>query len=116
MLCLSHNAQTFLNKGYFTVQPIEVSADQKTMNVKFEWLPQYKHRSTVDLLEVLKSSYALSSGLNVLLSDARTRTFLTSGDVLTFTITDPSTMPLPSWPLLEMQYNLDFSQKDYYHG
>ena len=77
------------------------------MNVKFEWLPQYEHSSTVDLLEIPRSSHALSGGPNVLLSNVRTRNFLTSGDIITFTTTDPLTIPLPSWPLLEMQYILN---------
>ncbi|RJE24233.1 hypothetical protein PHISCL_03443 [Aspergillus sclerotialis] len=111
-ICISSWAHDLWTRGLFALRPIEVSHDCKAITVEFYWQPRPTHGSfdSVDLSKQPGSS----RGLNQADCSSMTRldtngnpTPIQSGDVFTFRTHDPTTHPLPSFELLDMQWHLN---------
>ena len=95
--------------------PMEIP-DPRTLMIQFYWQKKCSDGVTkLDLLTELESSCGLYGDKEYSFSVA-TGTYKDSGepeykavvsdDVFTLTTDDPERLPLPSWPLLEMQWHL----------
>ncbi|KAG2416085.1 hypothetical protein HFD88_007277 [Aspergillus terreus] len=90
----------------FALEPVEVSEDQKTITVRFWWLPRHSPR-IVRMTDRPSLPSDLESGPGKsLMTDCETETFIRSGHLITMTTEDPETMPLPSLELLGMHWVL----------
>ena len=116
IVSLDKHPHTLWGAGCFALRPIEISADLKELKVEFHWQPKPSHETgEIDLLTEPTTSRGLykygGRGLPV-----PTGTYkedgepeyrsIASGDVFSLTTDDPDKLPLPSWPLLEMQWHL----------
>ncbi|KAN0075175.1 hypothetical protein V8E54_007786 [Elaphomyces granulatus] len=102
MICPSNSAHNLWARGYFALRP-----DLKALTVQFYWQPRPSHHrfDSVDLLKYPLSSQNLNNiGGDYLVNEEAM--FIKSGDTFTLTTTDPITHPLPSFPLLEIQWHL----------
>lgn len=97
-----------MGKAFFALKPILMSDDQKTMQVQFFWLEPRSFVRSTDLIPGSRlSPNNLSSGPKKFkLIDCETEDLIHSGQLITFSTSDPELHPLPSMPLLEMQWNL----------
>jgi hypothetical protein len=50
LICLSPDAHEYWRKSYFALQPIELSADKKRLDVKLHWVPRRRNCTDVDIL------------------------------------------------------------------
>ncbi|PGH11409.1 hypothetical protein AJ79_04910 [Helicocarpus griseus UAMH5409] len=116
MISLDKHPHALWGAGRFALRPIKISADLKELKVEFYWQPKPSHETEeIDLLTEPATSRGLykygGRGLPV-----PTGTYkedgepeyrsIASGDVFSLTTDDPDKLPLPSWPLLEMQWHL----------
>jgi hypothetical protein len=67
----------------------------------------HRRFDSVDLLERPLSSENLDDVEQNCLVNSKNKKLIKSGDVFTLTTANPSTHPLPSFPLLEMQWHLN---------
>jgi hypothetical protein len=112
LISLTPTAHDMWNRGEFALKPLELSHNQKKLTVQFFWQVPGNHdiKSQIDLLTEPTSS----EGLDLLpngcslhpLDDNGSRSYIQSGETLTFTTKDPKNLPLPSLELLEMQWVL----------
>src|SRR5947209_20391041 len=52
LMCLAPSVHKYHERGYFAIEPKEISDDKRRLKVKFFWLRQYKHSNQVDLLRI----------------------------------------------------------------
>src|SRR2546423_3206894 len=112
LISLTPTAHGMWNKGEFALKPLELSRNQKKLTVQFFWQVRGNHKigDRIDLLTEPTSS----EGLDLLpdgcslhrLDDNGSRSYIQSGETLTFTTEDPENPPLPNLELLEMQWVL----------
>ncbi|KAJ9251760.1 hypothetical protein DTO207G8_5214 [Paecilomyces variotii] len=110
LITLSPSAHAYWDRCLFALKPRPPSADMKTMEVEFFWLPANK-RKDIAPYTILTSRPDLRSDLNstgrcVKLLNGHTDCLVKSGDVITFKTHNPQTHPLPSYHLLQMQWVL----------
>jgi hypothetical protein len=113
LITLSRTAHVAWGQGAFALKPISVSDDNMTLTVQFFWQKKQKDIQTAMSLSTKPFS---TEGLDGLVHDSSTgsRSVLynatdekiKSGDYFDLHTTDPTTKPLPSFQLLEMQWFL----------
>lgn len=114
MISLEKFAYALWGAGRFALRPMETS--DSTLKVQFYWQRRSSNGVTeLDLLTLPGLSHGLYGGKDYSLP-MLTGTFrengepeyraITSGNVFTITTPDPRNLPLPSWSLLELQWNL----------
>lgn len=114
MISLERVAHALWSSGRFALRPMENS--DSTLKIQFHWQKSSSNGVTeLDLLTQPEPSRGLYGGKDYSLP-MLTGTFggngepeyraITSGDVFTITTPDPRNLPLPSWSLLELQWNL----------
>lgn len=114
MISLEKYAYALWGAGRFALRPMETS--DSTFKVQFYWQRRSSNGVTeLDLLTLPGLSHGLYGGKDYSLP-MLTGTFrengepeyraITSGNVFTITTPDPRNLPLPSWSLLELQWNL----------
>jgi hypothetical protein len=118
MLSFNKQVHAVWSTARFALRPLEESEDKKTLKVQFQWQRRATDRlAEVDLLTEPQSTrdyhgepqYALMVGSGARRQPSHTDAsdvHIHSGDVFTLTTDDPERLPLPSWPLLEMQWIL----------
>jgi hypothetical protein len=106
LICLSPDAHAYWTKGYFALQPIKLSDDQKRLDVKFHWMPRGREYLPVHILDPPPSLEGLESGSDAMLLHFPTKQIMYSGQTLSLTTDDPKKRPLPHYELLEMQWIL----------
>jgi hypothetical protein len=117
LISLSPDAHSMWTEGLFALKPLELSRDQKKLTVQFFWQVPGNHDidSQIDLLTEPTSSEGLEVVVNKsgkrywlghLKNDGSPPHMIHSGEMFTFTTTDPKKLPLPSVELLEMQWVL----------
>jgi len=111
MICLRDDIHSMWEKGIFALRPISLSPDQKQLHLQFYWQPKQTHGpndfvevakaplSSKDLTEVAGNELSYKDNNQVWVS-------IKSGYLFTMTTCDPERLPLPSFELLEMQWNL----------
>lgn len=115
MLSLNKHPHALWGGARFALRPME-NPDLKTLKIQFHWQKKTSDGTTeLDLLTEPESSRGLYGDREYSFSVA-TGTYkdtgepeykaVVSGDVFTLTTDDPERLPLPSWPLLEMQWHL----------
>jgi hypothetical protein len=117
MLSLNKHAHALWGAARFALRPVLQTPDEKMLKVEFHWQKQsvVSSAAEVDLLAQPVSTRGFHGERgNVLMFT--TGTFdedgtpifrgIRSGKVFTITTKDPVRLPLPSWPLLEMQWYL----------
>ncbi|OKL58552.1 hypothetical protein UA08_06261 [Talaromyces atroroseus] len=115
MLSLSKHPHAMWGAGRFALRPME-KTDSKTLKVQFYWQRKSSDGATeIKLLTEPKSTRGLYGDQGYPFS-IPTGTYkdngepeykaVVSGDTFTLTTPDPDRLPLPSWPLLEMQWHL----------
>lgn len=111
-MCMNPEAHELWTRGAFALRPLEMSDDGKEILVEFFWQPRVSHNrfDVIPLSEVPSSSYGLTrSGENdfhVSEFPDEPRHAVTSGEIFTFRTPNPTTHPLPSFALLDMQWCL----------
>ncbi|OKL58859.1 hypothetical protein UA08_05688 [Talaromyces atroroseus] len=114
MLSLSQYPHTLWGSGRFALRPIE-KPNSTTLKVQFYWQKNSSDGVTeIRLLTAPESTRGLYGEPDHL--PTLTGTYkdngepeykaIASGDIFTLTTPDPDQLPLPSWPLLEMQWHL----------
>lgn len=103
LICLSPDAHAYWGKPYFALQPIELSADEKRLDVKLHWVPRRGRCTNVDILSPPPSLEGLDG---IKLYHFPTNRQIFSGDLFSLTTDDPVNHPLPHYGLLEMQWIL----------
>lgn len=103
LICLSPDAHTYWGKPCFALQPIELSADGKRLDVKLHWVPRRGRCTVVDILSPPPPLEGLDG---IKLYHFPTNRQISSGDVFSLTTHDPVNYPLPRYELLEMQWIL----------
>jgi hypothetical protein len=118
MLTLSKQAHALWGEARFALRPLEQSDDQKRLKVEFHWQKKALDADAeIDLLSGPESTrdYHGERECTLTVEDSadgsgdgphRGYRRIRSGDTFTFRTTDPKRLPLPSWPLLEMQWYL----------
>lgn len=111
-ICMSSSVHALWTRGIFALRPVEVSNDGTAMTVEFYWQPRPTHgrSDSIDLLEQPGSSKGLNHVDGATLSRLDSNgipTIIQSGDVFTLKTDDPTTRPLPSFELLDMQWHLN---------
>lgn len=107
LMCLDPTTHTMWGNAKFALKPVEMSDDGKTLKVEFYWLSDLPYASKSletppDTPHNLDSSPRGTRILNCL-----ERTIIKSGDTVAFKTDDPQRWPLPSIPLLQMQWLLN---------
>ncbi|KAK6810893.1 hypothetical protein RU639_013342 [Aspergillus parasiticus] len=122
LLSLDQKVHKLWGDAKFALRPIE-QIDSRTLKVEFHWQRGLSNPvAKVDLLKKPESSRGVCEYFDRRFGHRRysiplpTGTYkdngepeyrpITSGDVFTITTSNPTTMPLPSWALLEMQWHL----------
>lgn len=118
LISLQKDAHALWGAGRFALRPIEYSTDHKTLKIEFHWVRKPSHRlEEIDLLKIPETSRGVweyrdgHGGLGfptgTYMEDGRpVWDVVRSGDVFTMTTSDSDKLPLPSLPLLELQWNL----------
>lgn len=107
MITLSPSAHAYWGAALFALKPVSLSKDRKELVVQFFWLRPLArvHRISLRSRPVLHGDWE-GSVSNIKLFNCQTDAKICSGDHITLTTEDPTTMPLPSIDLLEMQWVL----------
>ncbi|OQD88184.1 hypothetical protein PENANT_c004G10152 [Penicillium antarcticum] len=110
LICLRNDLRTAWADGLFALRPVSVSDDKTEIEIEFHWQPRVGH-ATSDMVDVTKeprpSKYVSSvENLFVVVSE-RGNSFLPiqSGYRFKITTNNPVDHPLPSFDLLDMQWN-----------
>ncbi|KAJ6070519.1 hypothetical protein N7467_011838 [Penicillium canescens] len=110
LICLRSDLRSAWANGLFALRPVSVSDDKTEIEIEFHWQPRAGH-ATSDLVDVTKEpvpSKNVSSveDLVVVVSE-RGNSFLPiqSGHRFKITTDNPLDHPLPSFDLLDMQWN-----------
>jgi hypothetical protein len=107
MLSFTPTIHRFHSAGLFGLQPIEASSDGKSLKLKLYWLPQ--RPTPGDTMTDIMDIPALPDDVeleDIAICNAQDRHFIKSGEVIELTTSDPETLPLPNWDLLEIQWVL----------
>lgn len=104
IITTSPNAHVYWDAGLYALKPIEISDDQKTMNVQLFWLPVVSPEEVMTTPPVLPSGVDTPPGRNVKFFDCVTCEVIVSGHTFTFSTDDPTTKPLSSWDMIEAQW------------
>jgi hypothetical protein len=112
LITLSRIAHDEWGRGAFALKPISVSDDGMTLTVQFFWQKKQKDiQTTMSLTTKPFSTEGLEENTGAFRDDsksglynARTEQEIKSGDYFDLQTTDPTTKPLPSFQLLEMQW------------
>ncbi|PKY06148.1 hypothetical protein P168DRAFT_288110 [Aspergillus campestris IBT 28561] len=108
MLCLGSNVHGLWGMARFSLKPIEISEDKKTLKVKFFWLPNFCFSRHVPMTACPKVPQDPRCGpKNTKLWDCDTEKIIESGEEIILRTDDPEVRPLPSVELLEMQWILN---------
>ena len=108
LLCFNPYIHQLWIEGAFALKPLSQTEDARAITVEWHWLPKVQHGPKDDVS--LSVSPGLTEGLDqsgeayLCTRDGR---FVHTGQRFTFTTTDPITMPLPSFTLLDMQFKLN---------
>lgn len=115
MLSLDKHAHALWKSARFAIRPVE-KPDPKTLKIQFFW--QKKSTDPITEISLLKEpessrglfgdrgeTLARPTGTNKETGEPELKA-IASGDTFTMTTDDPQKLPLPSWPLLEMQWHL----------
>ncbi|KAN0068545.1 hypothetical protein V8E54_013269 [Elaphomyces granulatus] len=107
LITLSATAYIYWGKALFAIEPIQVSADRCRLEARFHWLKQFKHNGRINPIFRAQNIFPKDSvGKNIKLFNCVTDEKLCSGDLICFETSDPEELPLPSFTLLQMQWNL----------
>jgi HNH endonuclease len=106
LICLSYDAHAYWGRAYFALKPIQLSDDEKTLDVEFHWLPQRGYSAEVDVTTSPTSSKVSDISAGTKLFHFPTEQEIHSGRKISLTTDDPVERPLPSFGLLEMQWIL----------
>jgi hypothetical protein len=110
LICLRSDLRSAWANGLFALRPVSVSDDKTEIEIEFHWQPRAGH-ATSDLVDVTKEpvpSKNVSSVENlVVVVSERGNSFLPiqSGHRFKITTDNPLDHPLPSFDLLDMQWN-----------
>lgn len=106
LLCLGPVAYELWSKFRYALKPIELSSDGKCLTVQFFWMPRWNYvpLELQEPPEVPDNTDISACGIP--LHNIHTGHRIKSGDMVTFTTTDPEKLPLPSMDLLDMQWVL----------
>jgi hypothetical protein len=113
LITLSRGAHEMWGRGAFALKPIFVSDNKMTLEVQFFWQKKQTDSQTMSLLTTPFSTEGLDQnegaydhGQRADLMNSRTRQCIKSGEYFKIQTDDPSTKPLPSFQLLEIQWFL----------
>lgn len=106
LVTLSCDVHALWNRGAFALQPISLSGDKTTLEVRFFWQKKQGDMTTINLLDTPFSTRDLDRNNKDRLFDVETGITIHSGDIFTFQTDDPILRPLPSFALLELQFFL----------
>jgi hypothetical protein len=114
LITLSPDTHVRWAAGDFALKPISLSDDKMTLKVQFFWQKNQKDIQTTISLTTKPSSTedleentgAFRDNPKPVLYNTRTKQEIKSGDYFDLQTTDPTTKPLPSFQLLEMQWFL----------
>lgn len=109
-VCLSPTVHGLWCAGYFALKPLRQSEDGMELEVEWQWLPKVQHgpHDLVSLATPPPSTDGLdgSGGAVIDSGNVECPERVKSGDIIIFKTTDPETIPLPSFALLNMVFNL----------
>jgi hypothetical protein len=106
LISLSPIAHVKWAAGQFALKPISLSDDKMTLKVQFFWQKEQDTQTTMSLLTAPFPTEGLEQHQDSGLTNWRTKQTIKSGDYFNLQTTDPTTKPLPSFQLLEMQWFL----------
>ncbi|KAK2812732.1 hypothetical protein FQN50_001061 [Emmonsiellopsis sp. PD_5] len=111
LLCMRGDLARCFSRSQFALRPVSLSEDKKELVVELYWQPQAPHTFTdeVDILQLPCSSRDLDGYQNKRFTinvDGR-EVCVKSGDSFSLTTTDPTTHPLPSFHILDMQWHFN---------
>ena len=106
LLCLCPNAHAYWERAYFALKPIEISDDEKRLDVLFFWLSSNPRVPRVNILQAPSSPASDHGPDSIRLFNNDTYTVIKSGDKISLKTDDPVSQPLPNYKLLEMQWFL----------
>jgi hypothetical protein len=106
LITLSPDAHAKWAAGYFALKPISLSDDKMILKVQFFWQKEQDTQTTISLLTAPFPTEGLERHRYAGLVDWRTKRCIKSGDYFDLQTTNPTTKPLPSFQLLEMQWFL----------
>ncbi|KAJ5775281.1 uncharacterized protein N7511_000292 [Penicillium nucicola] len=112
LICLRNDLRTAWVDGLFALRPVSVSDDKTEMEIEFHWQPRVGH-ATSDMVDVTKEpppSKDISSVENLLVvvpDQENKNSFhpIQSGHRFKIKTHNPVDHPLPSFDLLDMQWN-----------
>ncbi|GAB1201310.1 hypothetical protein APSETT444_010701 [Aspergillus pseudonomiae] len=94
-----------LSRVYLAFEPVGISEDKKSLTMRFWWLPRREYSPQVSMVipPSLPPDLKASSS-NAKLWNCDTDEPIYSGQIMTIRTSDPETMPLPFFELLQMQW------------
>ena len=93
---------------YLAFEPVGISEDKKSLTMRFWWLPRREYSPQVSMVIPPSLPPGLkASSSNAKLWNCDTDEPIYSGQIMTIRTSDPETMPLPSFQLLQMQWFLN---------
>ncbi|KAL2818762.1 hypothetical protein BDW59DRAFT_151797 [Aspergillus cavernicola] len=108
LLTLCPNAHRLWGRARFALQPVKLSEDQKSLTLRFFWLPTRKFTKRMSISTCPSPPAALESGPKYAkLFDCLSEIKVCSGHEITMNTDDPHNKPLPSVELLQMQWTLN---------
>lgn len=107
LICLNPYVHQLWAEGAFSLKPLSRSEDARAITVEWHWLPQIQHGpgDDVSLSVWPESTEGLDRSGQAYLCTCDGR-FVYTGQHFTFTTTDPITMSLLSFTLLDMWFQL----------
>jgi len=111
LMCLAPHVHKYHERAQFALQPIMFTEDKMRLTVRFWWLPRFEHSDEgVDLDEspsiLEKLDHRMGRSHVTKLYNVNTDEKICSGDEICFETSDPESLPLPNFDLLEMQWVL----------
>ncbi|KGO66017.1 hypothetical protein PITC_052170 [Penicillium italicum] len=111
LICLRRDLRSAWSSGLFALRPIWISDDMTEIEIEFYWQPRPDHKlyDMVDLAKEPISTKNLNSVDRLVVTvgkrDEPTYRVIESGYRFKMTTDDPAKRPLPSFDLLDMQWN-----------
>ncbi|KIW95626.1 uncharacterized protein Z519_04211 [Cladophialophora bantiana CBS 173.52] len=108
MISLTATAHKYWSNGYFALKPVELSDDQKNLQVRFYWLSKipYVPIANITTFPSLSLEDSDRGPGTARLFDHEDCKVIRSGDTFTLHTDDPDSQPLPDFKLLELQWFL----------
>ncbi|KAJ5376633.1 hypothetical protein N7509_013519 [Penicillium cosmopolitanum] len=114
MLCLGPALHAYWDMPICAFLPISINDELTSMDLAFHWLPlpnkSIHSKNKIRTMEHPDPKYPTGfcdgPGENIFLFNMETKSIILSGEIFTITTDDPKERPLPSFQLLEMQWNL----------